>query len=166
MKKIIFILSILFIASCSNTQQVVLTAKKDNRGNLIGTSDKKLLQENYSWFTQKYNNYTPNTQVIKQLKPLLRNVTIKAFMGTWCGDSKRETPPFYKIIDAAGFKEKNITMVAMNRSKRYNGMEKTYNVRRVPTFIFYKKDKEIGRIVERRGARQSFEKDILNILSK
>ena len=43
-----------------------------------------------------------------------------------------------------------------------NGDENTYEIINVPTFIFYKKDKEINRIVE--ITLESFEKDILKIL--
>ena len=43
------------------------------------------------------------------------------------------------------------------------GEEKGLNIHRVPTFIFYKDNKEIGRIVE--YPKQDFERDILTIIS-
>ncbi len=166
MKKTILLFSIITFLSCGTKQ--VLTAKKDAGGNLVGTTDKALFQKEYgsSWFNTKYDNYKPNEVVIAKLKPLLKGITVKAFMGTWCGDSKRETPPFYKVLDASGFKEKNLTMVTVDYNKKANGLEKGLNIQRVPTFIFFKKGKEIGRMVERRGTTISIEQEILNILTK
>ena len=85
-------------------------------------------------------------------------------MGTWCGDSKRETPKFYKILEEANFNLKNLELVQYNRSKKLQIIfKKVLNIIKVPTFIFYKKGKEIGRYVE--YARESLEKDMLKIVS-
>ena len=85
-------------------------------------------------------------------------------MGTWCGDSKRETPTFYKILDETNYNYNNLELVTVDRSKTTpDGLEKGYDVVRVPTFIFYKDGKEIGRYVE--YARESLEEDMLAILS-
>ena len=85
-------------------------------------------------------------------------------MGTWCGDSKRETPHFYKILEEAGFNFKNLELITVNRSKRTpDNLQKGLNIFKVPTFIFYKNEKEIGRYVE--YARESLEKDMLKITS-
>jgi len=88
-------------------------------------------------------------------------------MGTWCGDSQREVPKFYKVLEAANFPENNLRIVGLNNVKEQykqgpNGEEKGLNVHRVPTFIVYnKKGKEIGRIVEH--PVESLEADLLNI---
>ena len=85
-------------------------------------------------------------------------------MGTWCGDSRRETPKFYKLLELAEFDLKNLEMITVNRAKRTpDNLQRGFDIIRVPTFIFYKNDKEIGRYVE--YARESLEKDILKILT-
>ena len=43
--------------------------------------------------------YKTDEEVIAKLKPIINNYTIKGFMGTWCGDSKRNVPRFYKILE-------------------------------------------------------------------
>ena len=41
-------------------------------------------------------------------------------MGTWCGDSKREVPRFYKILDEMGVKEQDIQLYNLdNRGDAY-----------------------------------------------
>lgn len=117
-----------------------------------------------SWFRPNYESHPLNEKAIAQLKPLLKKVKIKIFMGTWCGDSKSQTPAFYKILDAAGYNQKNLTLIAVSRDKDTpEGYEKGMDIERVPTFIFYKKGKEVNRIVE--YPVSSLEEDMLVILN-
>lgn len=166
MKKIFLFITAIALTACSSTQKI--TAVKDSQGSLVGIANKESFkQEPYGsgWFNNYYSYYKTDTSVINQLKPLLKGVTVKAFMGTWCGDSKREVPNFYKVLDEAGFNYKKLTMITVNRSKKANGLEQGYNVLRVPTFIFYKNEKEIGRFVEHTVNGGTIEGDFLKILS-
>ncbi|WP_028377628.1 TlpA family protein disulfide reductase [Leeuwenhoekiella sp. MAR_2009_132] len=115
-----------------------------------------------SWFNPEYGDYTVDSGLLEELKPLLKDVEITVFMGTWCGDSKRETPRFYKILDAAG-KTKDIELITVDRSKTTpQGLEAGKDIIRVPTLIFSKDGKELGRIVE--YPIESLEADMLKIL--
>lgn len=168
MKKIItlFILTA-FLTNCDSTKKPVVTAKKNAKGNLVGVADKASFnQEPYNnWFNNNYNNYTPDATVIKELKSNLKGITIKGFMGTWCGDSKRETPKFYKVLEQADYNLDKVELVTVNRSKRTpDNLQEGHNIIKVPTFIFYKKGKEIGRFVE--YPRETIEKDFLKIVSE
>ena len=85
-------------------------------------------------------------------------------MGTWCGDSKRETPHFYKILEQTDFNLNNLELITVDVSKKTpDNLQKGFDIKRVPTFIFYRDGKEIGRYVE--YARESLEKDMLKIVS-
>ncbi|WP_378185458.1 thioredoxin family protein [Aquimarina sp. W85] len=141
--------------------------KKSNPpGMLVGIQDRSTLEaepHDY-WFNENYESYELDTEVASQLKPLLENIEIKAFMGTWCGDSQYGVPAFYKILDHAEFDYKNFTLITVTRNKDTpEKLEKGLNIIRVPTFIFYKNGTEIGRYVE--YARESLEKDMRTILS-
>lgn len=163
MKKIIVLL--VFSLAVYSTQA---QAKKDRSGHLIGYAKKSdFLQQQYKgWFEHHYNKYQPDEKIIKKIKKNLKGISVLCFMGTWCGDSKRETPRFYKIMEEANFDfKKNFQLVAVNRSKRTpDNLQDGKNIIRVPTFIFYKKGKEIGRYVE--YPRETMEKDILKILQR
>ncbi len=164
MKKIILIVIIGILTSCNAQQKV--TAVKNKSGDLIGFADRESFnQEPYkAWFDQKFDDYTPDQTTIEMLKKELKGVTIKGFMGTWCGDSKRETPRLFKILMLANFKMKKLELVTVNRGKKTpNNLQEGFNIMKVPTFIFYKKSKEIGRYVE--YSRDNLEKDILKIVS-
>lgn len=117
-----------------------------------------------SWFSANYKEYEVDQNTARQLKPLLEHITIKVFMGTWCGDSKRQTPPFYKILDAVNYNEEKLTLITVSRAKTTpENYEKGLDIKKVPTFIFYKDGKELNRIVE--YPIESLEKDMLTILS-
>jgi thiol-disulfide isomerase/thioredoxin len=164
--KNIFISIILITAMGCTAQKKEANAVKDQSGNLVGIANKEhFLQEPYSnWFTPNYEEYTADEATIQKLKPLLKKITIKAFMGTWCGDSKEQTPIFYKILDAADFDYNNLELITVNRRKATpDNLQEGFNIERVPTFIFYKKGKEIGRFVE--YPRETVEADMLKIIS-
>ena len=117
------------------------------------------------WFDRNFTNYKIDETTIATISKNLKGITIKGFMGTWCGDSKRETPRFYKVMEAAKFDFNNLALVTVNRSKRTpDNLQEGLQIIRVPTFIFYKKGKEIGRYVE--YPRESLEKDILKIVTQ
>ncbi len=169
MKKNILIL-ILLTSYLVNAQQLNKTVT-DAKGKimLLGKTNKQAFSnDELSWFKKYYNDYQTNSKVINQFKDSLNNYTIKAFYGSWCGDSKRGIPKFYKVLDEANFNMNKLEMVAVDRKPEAyktspNGEEKGLNIHRVPTFIFYKGKKEIGRIVE--APVQDFERDINTITS-
>lgn len=135
-------------------------------GHLYGIQSKEdFLQAPFdSWFTAGYESFELDEALVTELKETLKDVQIKAFMGTWCGDSKRETPKFYKILDQVNFDYSKLTMVSVDRSKKKpEPLIAPYDIMRVPTFIFYRNGKELGRFVER--PRETTEKDILKIVT-
>jgi len=165
MKKTFLVLLAITILSCS-TQKQVSTPTKDKAGNLMGIANKaSFLQEPYNnWFTPNYNAYDLEETAVAEIGSLLKNVTVKGFMGTWCIDSQEQMPVFYKIMDSADFKYKNLELITVDRSKKTpDNLQKGYNIFRIPTFIFYKNGIEIGRFVE--FPRETVEADILKMLS-
>ncbi|TVZ53011.1 thioredoxin family protein [Dokdonia sp. Hel_I_53] len=140
--------------------------KKIMRTMLVGKEDRKALEEApfNTWYTTNYSNYSVNKTLIPDITNGLNGVTVTTFMGTWCGDSKRETPRMFKILDVANFDNSDLELITVDRTKQ-NPTEFTsgQNIKRVPTFIFKRDGKEIGRIVER--PIESLEKDMIKILN-
>ena len=173
MKQIISILTFLFIFNITAFGQGLNKeiAKEGQKPFLLGEIDKKGLEgNNYSsWFTKNHDAYNVSPSNIEILKTELQNYEITLFMGTWCGDSKKEVPRLYKVLEASNFPLKQLKVIAVSREA---GMykqspqheEKGLNIHRVPTIIFYKNGKEVNRIVEH--PVDSFEKDITNIVTK
>jgi len=158
-------LLVLFLLYNACSPKIVHTATTDSNGYLVGMAQKVDFEKApfNQWFNKEYNDYKLNNEVVQQIKPLWKGIKIKAVMGTWCGDSRREVPQLYKILDSSAFNYKNIEMITVDRAKKSPGKEQEgLGITNVPTFIFYKNGKEINRYVE--YARETLEKDILKIL--
>ena len=175
---IILIISIFTLHSCSVTKNsaapvLVNQISKDSRGNdmLLGkcTRDAFLQQPFAEWFNLNYDSYKVDSFTCNFIRPLLAGKSITIFMGTWCGDSRREVPRILKMLDCCNFPMKNLTMVMVsNKDSLYKKSpqheEAGKNIVRVPTIIVEQKGVEVGRIIE--FPKVSLEKDLLSILRK
>jgi len=144
---------------------------KQNQAVLLGHCSISALQQDpfSNWFFKQQQNFALDTSVVKNIEPLLQHKTIEIFLGSWCGDSKREVPRMLKLLEMAKIDTTNIRLIFVdNDEKRYKQSpereEIGKNIHHVPTFIVYHKQKEIGRIVE--TPIESLEKDLLSILKK
>ncbi|WP_223032571.1 thioredoxin domain-containing protein [Hanstruepera marina] len=171
MKRIALTLAILFCSQITFSQTINQTVIND-KGNpkLLGKIDKSDLQQApfNEWFEPNYNDYLVNKKVVSKLKDSLHQYYIKVFLGSWCGDSKKEVPRFYHILDMAKFPKNQLEVIAVDRTPEAykqapNHEEQGLNIHRVPTFIFYKNGQEVNRIVEH--PMETLERDILNIVS-
>ena len=186
MKKLFLILSATLLLACNtskeknkvgkNTSKEMISENNKEKINdtvpyedsimLLGKANRNGFQMDAfkDWFNNGYEGYKVDTETVEKLKQLLKDVDITVFMGTWCEDSQRETPHFYKILDAANFDGLKLTLITVSEEKTTpQGFEDGKNITNVPTLIFYKNDKELGRIVE--YPIESLEKDMFAILS-
>jgi thiol-disulfide isomerase/thioredoxin len=131
----------------------------------------QLEKEPYAdWYQPNFKGYLPNDQVISDLKKANPSqYTLKIFFGSWCGDTKRELPRMAKILERLSFPSKNLVLIGVdNSTEEYKQSpqreEAGLNIYRVPTFIIYKNNKEVGRIVE--YPTETLERDLLKIFSK
>ena len=150
----------------NNKEKINDTVAYEETVMVLGKANRKGLQMDAfkDWFGPGYENYKVDGETLEKIKPLLKDVSITVFMGTWCEDSQRETPHFYKILDEAGYSESKLTLITVSDEKTTpQGFENGKNITNVPTFIFYKNEKELGRIVE--YPIESLENDMLAIVS-
>lgn len=137
---------------------------------LLGKIDKNGLQsEPYeTWFNSGFGAYEVDQTLVALFSNDLKDHYIKLFLGTWCGDSKREVPRFLKILEAAEFPLENIEIVALDRrpgkvKTSPTKEERGLNILRVPTMLFYKDGKEVNRIVE--SPIETLEEDMVQIIT-
>jgi hypothetical protein len=89
---------------------------------------------------------------------------VLVFFGAWCSDSRREVPPFLKIMDRAGVQAGAVRLYALDRTKTSDdGLTAQYHIESVPTFILLRGSQELGRIVEKPST--TLEGDLLAIVS-
>ena len=165
MKKFIFLILTAMIFSCNNSI-IKKNSEPEEYTDIIGIFERKELSNNphAEWFNQNYSDYNLDKKTLDKLKPLFEDIEITVFMGTWCSDSRKEIPVFFKLIDKLRINENSIELIGMTLEKTTpDSLELNQNLINVPTFIFKKDGKEINRIVE--FPLETIEKDILEILT-
>ncbi len=120
--------------------------------------DKPALKE----FKANYDSAKVAPEMISMLSEVRDSIDALVFLGTWCPDSRTEVPRFLKIADLAGISGARVRLFGLDRSKRDpEGLSEKYAISKIPTFIFFKGGKEIGRIVE--FPQSTIEGDMLTI---
>jgi hypothetical protein len=121
-----------------------------------------------SWFEKNFSDYTVDSSTADLLRAKLTGRELRIFMGTWCGDSRREVPRIFKILDYCGVAPSSIQLIMVNDSdsaykQSPSHEEEGLNIFRVPDLLVFNGDFELGRIVE--SPHISLEKDLLAILN-
>jgi tetratricopeptide (TPR) repeat protein len=103
------------------------------------------------WYHKSIENYTPQTD--ERVNLGMEGVDVLIYLGTWCGDSKNWVPKFIKKWESMNLSLDRLKMVAVhNQDEVYkqapDRSEVEHNLHRVPTFVFSRNGKEIGKIVE------------------
>jgi thiol-disulfide isomerase/thioredoxin len=156
----------LLIASggCGGGEAVLTKSDHDAQDMALGVVDRSIFtQPQYHEFQARYDTVATVTEFVQMVHQLHHDVDILVFFGTWCGDSKREIPRFMKVVDEAGIERDRITLYGLNRSKKSpDGLTEAFKIEFIPTFIFRKNGKEIGRITE--SPKTTLEEDMAHIL--
>ena len=156
-----FLLGSLLLAQ----QGITVIDEQTDKLMLLGRHDRSaFLDSAFSgWFNEEYEYYSLDDSTLISIKDKIADVTVAIVMGTWCSDSQREVPHFYKMVDYLGYDESKIDLICVDRAKvgvdnEVDGLD----IKLVPTFIFYKEGNEIGRIIE--VPVVTLEKDLAEIL--
>lgn len=166
---ILFFAAVLLISCNNNKINQTEFDEKASDNILIAYINREGLKTEpfHEWFTHGYKHYQVNDSVLKLIDKddFRKNIKITLVLGTWCSDSRREVPHFYKILDHLEYNTKRMKVIAVNTQKMAKGTQvEALKITRIPVFIFYRKNKEIGRITE--SPKESLEEDILRILKK
>ena len=108
-----------------------------------------LKQDPFSeWYSDEFDTYEVDTELINAIDSP-EEYTYEVFLGTWCGDSRREFPRIAKIFNEMGVDINDVLIVTVDRDKiSPNREQEGKDIRYVPTLIVSKDNQEIGRIVE------------------
>ena len=157
---------VLLVISCSSTRNnFVVHTEPDGSKMIIGEFERDTLFAYYPELEFEYKYYQPDPTILDSIQNINTKVMVEIYLGTWCGDSRREVPHFFKIVDMLQqnpFEE--IRLWAVNRDKVIpeSGITTQKNLQRVATFIFLESGREVGRIIEKPSGL--LESDMLQIL--
>ena len=130
---------------------------------LKGKITTEQLYANAPVFRENAQKFTPDAVAVKRIREIDGQLKIVMFLGTWCPDSKREAPKLLKLLEAANNPNISLDLYAVTTSMEDGaGLVKTYGIRAVPTMIFFRGGRELGRIIE--SPATTMEKDFLKII--
>jgi thiol-disulfide isomerase/thioredoxin len=107
----------------------------------------------------------PDPAAVKALAGVPPGAEVTIYMGSWCGDSRREVSRLWRVLDEAGGSLPcTISYIGVDHDKKepaalIAGSDLHY----VPTFIVKREGREVGRIVE--SSPHGVEQDLLALLS-
>jgi hypothetical protein len=141
---------------------------------LIGPLSREAWTEFAPEIAQEAASYQPSPDVVEAFAGFDRDPRIVCVLGTWCSDSRREVPRFWKVMEVCGLPAASLQMLAVGRAddpaaaawEESEGVAPGYRalhgVKLVPTFIVFEDGLELGRIVETPAV--SLEADLAAIL--
>ncbi|MBN1271745.1 MAG: hypothetical protein JXB26_05685 [Candidatus Aminicenantes bacterium] len=154
-KRLIFLFCLLSIFTFS------LTEKTD----IVGPTSKEQILKHFPEWADFVKAYSPDPEIINQLKNINRSVTIEVFLGTWCPDSKSHVSEYFKIMESVDNPLFFSNYIGLPRDKQARiPFIKGKDIVRIPTFIILIDGLEKGRIVEH--PVDSLERDLLNFVSE
>lgn len=151
--------SILIVAFTLCLNQLSVSAQQnytDSEGNLHlwGHINLNHLEDQAfsEWYTDNYNDQTTSLKLSDV--PELTDLSVKIFLGTWCGDTQYLMPRFIKLWTDLGISTDQLELIALHHEGELykqapDDIATRYNIHRVPTFVFEKDGVELNRIVER-----------------
>jgi thiol-disulfide isomerase/thioredoxin len=140
----------LFNLNSSDIPEGMFEDPKTGKPMLLGKiTIEELQQEPFAeWYQMESDGYEVDTELTNAISDP-GQYTYEVFLGTWCGDSRREVPRMEKIFSEMGIDMSNVLIVTLDRDKiSPNGEQEGKDIRYVPTLIVNKDNQEIGRIVE------------------
>ena len=140
----------LFNLNSSDIPEGMFEDPKTGKPMLLGKiTIEELQQEPFNeWYQMESDGYEVDTELTNAISDP-GQYTFEVYLGTWCGDSRRELPRMEKIFTEMGIDMSNVLIVTLDRDKiSPNGEQEGKDIRYVPTLIVSKDNQEIGRIVE------------------
>ncbi len=166
---ILFLMGIFMIGCKTQTNlNKVVYSEKTKQDILIGKINKDAFDKKpfKKWFVEEYNNYTPNQKDIEYLKSNVQeSVKFIIVLGTWCPDSRREIPRFFKILDEINFDYSKVQIYAVDKDFKLENQDiSKLKIKRVPTIIYHHHGYEAGRIIE--TPKVSLEADFVDFTNR
>lgn len=142
-----------------NSGSLILAQGED----IIGTTSAEEVRTEHRIFDIYTKRYQPDSTAVLYLSEIKNPIDISIIFGTWCHDTKKHLPSFFKIIEEASNPNLTVSYIGISRDKKQpEGTYERFNLTNTPTFIIYYEEKEIGRIVEQPDLR--LEEELVEII--
>lgn len=132
---------------------------------LVGSVTREQVEQAVPEWVKEEGESSPDAEAARALAAVEPGAELTVFLGTWCGDSRRELSRFWRALDEAGGDAPfPIQYIGVDELKKEPVAPVTnYEILYVPTFIVSRNGQEVGRIVE--SSPNGIEKDLLALLT-
>lgn len=166
---------LLAFSACQTNSDNIATAELETGAAFTSekedfTLERKALNKT-TWFTEAYHQYQPVTTAVNELGKQKDKLSFIVFGGSWCSDTKKALPKFYKVVETAHIPANKIVLYGVDHEKHSLDKPKLgktasekYHIDRVPEFIVFYEGKEIGRLNEK--PQKTLEEDMLALLAQ
>lgn len=131
--------------------------------NKPGKLDREELISSLPGFEAQFESYQPEESANQQLQSWNEFVRIKVFLRLDCSASQELVPAFIKIMDAVDNPYFELEYISLSEDRsQWESDSGGHSIAKTPTFIIFKDNEELGRIVE--NPLDSLEQDLVEIL--
>lgn len=131
---------------------------------LTGEVTREQIEESVPDWVAEEVRAQPDPAAAQGLAAVPPGAEVTVYLGTWCGDSKRELPRLWRALDeTGGAAPVAFRYVAVGRDKKEPvALTADADLLYVPTFVVARDGREVGRIVEE--SPHGVERDLLALL--
>lgn len=130
---------------------------------ILGPTSAEEIVRQLPAYRRGMDEYTPNAGAVTAIRGVSKKIALEVWFGSWCPHCRAVVPRFLKVMQAAANTNLSISFQGVPREFGTYTPALAKDVKGLPTFIFMKDGKEIGRI---RGEPPSgtLEEEIARIL--
>jgi hypothetical protein len=130
---------------------------------VVGLTTRGEIEERLDAWREAAASASPWEEVARELASVPPGAEIDVYLGTWCGDSRREVPRLFRALELVPEPWPfTIRWIGVDRAKRAPGLTEDAALRYVPTFVVRRDGVEVGRVVE--SAPRGIERELVDLL--
>lgn len=153
------------VAEEKTSASPVPPAASEEEAVLVGAVTREQVEAAVPEWVQAQVEAQPAAETARALTGVPAGAEVTVFLGTWCGDSRRELSRLWRALDEAGGTVPfQVRYIGVDREKKQPAdLVAESDVRYVPTLIVRRDGREVGRIVE--TSPNGVEQDLLALLT-
>jgi hypothetical protein len=133
-------------------------------GVVVGLTSRDAIEDAVPAWREAAAAADPEDDTARQLASVPAGAEVDVFLGTWCGDSRREIGRLFRALELVPEPRPfTVRFIGVDRAKIAPGLSEGAGLRFVPTIIVRRDGAEVGRIVE--SAPRGIERELLDLLT-
>jgi hypothetical protein len=134
------------------------------RGDVVGPTTREEIEAALPAWRDAAASAAVDEGAARELASVPPGAEVVVYLGTWCGDSRREIARLFRALEVAGEPYPfAISFVGVDRAKTAPGHTEGVGLRYVPTVVVRREGAEVGRIVE--SAPRGIERELVGLLT-